>query len=63
MAGYVIIDEDDLDRELDLDLDDIARMTVAERYDAAIRLSLLLVEMMEKHGHREPATVLERPAR
>ena len=60
---FIAIDGDDEDRELEFELDAIAAMSVADRYTEAIRLSLVMIEMMERHGHREPATVLERPAR
>lgn len=63
MPDYLIMDGEDEERELEFELDAIARMSVEERYRAAIRLSRVLVEMMERHGHREPATVLQRPAR
>ncbi len=63
MPDYLVMDGDDEELELEFDLDAIARMSVEERYRAAIRLSLVMIEMMERHGHREPATVLQRPAR
>jgi hypothetical protein len=63
MPDYMVMDGEDEERELEFDLEAIACMSVEERYRAAIRLSLALVEMMERHGHREPATVLQRPAR
>jgi hypothetical protein len=63
MPGYLVMDVEDEERELEFELEAIARMSIQERYRAAIRLSLAMVEMMERHGHREPATVLQRPAR
>jgi uncharacterized membrane protein len=63
MPDYLVMDCEDEARELEFELDAIAQMSVEERYRAAIRLSLAMVEMMERHGHREPATVLQRPAR
>ncbi len=59
---HLVLDGDDEAAELDFELDAIAAMSVEDRYAEAIRLSLLLVELMERHGHREPAGVLQRPA-
>ena len=61
--GFLVMDGEDEDRELEFELDAIAAMSVEDRYAAAIRLSLVLVEVMERHGHREPATVLQRAIR
>jgi len=63
MPDYLVMDGEDEERELEFELEAIARMSVDERYRAAIRLSLTMIEMMERHGHREPPTVLQRPAR
>ena len=60
MGDYHEIPESE-DEELELELESMARLSVRERYEAAIRLSLLMIEMMERHGHREADTVLQRP--
>jgi hypothetical protein len=57
------LDEDTSAQELEFDLDCFLAMSVEERYRTAIELSLALIRVMEEHGHREPPTVLQRPAR
>jgi hypothetical protein len=66
MRDYRVIDEDDPEEEaktLEFELDAVARIPPDRRCDEAIRLSLLLIEVLERHGHREPPAVLQRPAR
>ena len=60
MADYREIPESE-EEALELELESMARLSVQERYEAMIRLSLLMIEMMERHGHREADTVLQRP--
>jgi hypothetical protein len=64
-GSYLVLSlhEDTSEKELKFEIDGMLAMSVEDRYRAAIELSLMLVEMMERHGHREPHTVLQRAAR
>lgn len=53
-------DEQDGKRELEFELDYLATLTVQERFEMMFRRSRQIREMLEQHGHREPAEIVKR---
>ena len=52
--------EQDEDRELEFDLDFLAGLSVAQRFNLMFERSRLMAEMLRAHGHGEAAPILKR---
>ncbi len=50
----------DEQREIDFELDWLATLTVAERFELMFAKSREMRLMLEQHGHREPDTIIRR---
>ncbi len=46
--------------ELEFELDYIASLTVAERFELMLRRSREIQEMLLRYGHRKPVEIVER---
>lgn len=47
--------------ELDFELDYLASLTMAERFELMFRRSREIQEMLQRYGHRKPVEIVERP--
>jgi hypothetical protein len=62
MAPILQVDPGQADEEVELEfeLDYLATLTVAERFDLMFRRSREIQEMLLRHGHRKPFELVQR---
>ncbi len=51
----------DEEAEIEFELDYLASLTVAERFEMMFRRSREIQEMLLRDGHRKPVEIVERP--
>jgi len=55
------VDESSEERELAFELDHLASLTTAQRFEMMFRKSREMVEELQRRGHRRPVEVVKRP--
>jgi len=57
------LSEDDPERELSFELDFLLSLSTRERFELMRERSEKIMLCLLRHGHREPAEIVERPRR
>ncbi len=58
--GILIVADEDPELELAFELAFLGSLTIQERFNLMFRRSREMVELLRRHGHREPAAIVER---
>ena len=58
--GILVVADDDPELELAFELAFLGSLTIQERFNLMFRRSREMLELLRRHGHREPAAIVER---
>jgi len=58
--GILVVTDEDPKLELAFELAFLRSLTVQERFNLMFRRSREMVELLRRHGNREPAAIVER---